>query len=71
MSVNEEQQPVVRKPTVTTDVVMTTLSEEEIRNLTGFFDVLIQMDLAHMKQLNERKDKADDDSVQSSKPSTS
>ena len=30
------------------------LSDEAIHNLTGFFDVLIQMDLA-LKQRNERK----------------
>jgi cytochrome c553 len=32
------------------------LSDEAIRNLTGFFDVLIQMDFAQ-KQRNERNDK--------------
>jgi len=31
------------------------LSDEAIRNLTGFFDVLIQMDFAQ-KQLNTRSD---------------
>ena len=31
------------------------LSEQAIRNLVGFFDVLIQMDFAQ-KQRNERKD---------------
>lgn len=31
------------------------LSEQAIRNLVGFFDVLIQMDFAH-KQRNERND---------------
>ncbi len=31
------------------------LSDEAIRNLTGFFDVLIQMDFAE-KQRNERND---------------
>ena len=32
------------------------LSEQAIRNLVGFFDVLIQMDFAQ-KQRNERNDK--------------
>lgn len=31
------------------------LSEQAVRNLVGFFDVLIQMDFAH-KQRNERND---------------
>ena len=34
--------------------VVAELSDEAIRNLTGFFDVLIQMDLAK-KQRNKRK----------------
>ena len=36
------------------------LSDEAIRNLTGFFDVLIQMDFAQ-KQRNERNDEDDND----------
>jgi len=32
------------------------LSEQAVRNLVGFFDVLIQMDFAQ-KQRNERNDK--------------
>jgi hypothetical protein len=35
------------------DGVDAVLSNEAIRNLTGFFDVLIQMDFAH-KQRNEQ-----------------
>ena len=35
------------------DGVDAELSDEAIRNLTGFFDVLIQMDFAH-KQRNEQ-----------------
>jgi hypothetical protein len=36
------------------------LSDEAIRNLTGFFDVLIQMDFAQ-KQRNERNDEDGND----------
>lgn len=36
------------------------LSDEAIRNLTGFFDVLIQMDFA-LKQRNERNDENGND----------
>lgn len=42
--------------------VATELSDEAIRNLTGFFDVLIQMDFAQkLKQRNERNDENDSD----------
>lgn len=40
------------------------LSEQAIRNLVGFFDVLIQMDFAQkhkQKQRNERNDENDND----------
>lgn len=38
------------------------LSDEAIRNLTGFFDVLIQMDFAQKrKQRNERNEDNEDD----------
>lgn len=38
------------------------LSEQAIRNLVGFFDVLIQMDFAQKhKQRNERNDEDDTD----------
>lgn len=36
------------------------LSEQAVRNLVGFFDVLIQMDFA-LKQRNERDDEDDED----------
>lgn len=36
------------------------LSEQAVRNLVGFFDVLIQMDFAQ-KQRNERSDENDSD----------
>lgn len=37
--------------------VVAELSNEAVRNLTGFFDVLIQMDFAQkLKQRNERND---------------
>ena len=39
------------------DGVAAELSDKAIHNLTGFFDVLIQMDFAS-KQRNERKDHA-------------
>lgn len=37
------------------DGVAAELSDEAVRNLTGFFDVLIQMDFAS-RQRNERND---------------
>lgn len=46
---NNHQQRKVTKPQTAE------LSEQAIRNLVGFFDVLIQMDFAH-KQRNERND---------------
>ena len=42
------------------------LSDEAIRNLTGFFDVLIQMDFAQ-KQRNERNDEDGSDLPNTSK----
>ena len=44
------------------------LSEQAIRNLVGFFDVLIQMDFA-LKQRNERDDE-DDEDLQATKSNT-
>lgn len=45
------------------------LSDEAIRNLTGFFDVLIQMDFAQ-KQRNERNDEDDNDLLNTPKAAT-
>jgi hypothetical protein len=42
------------------DGVAAELSDEAIHNLTGFFDVLIQMDFAS-KQRNERNDEDGND----------
>ena len=39
--------------------VVAELSDEAIHNLTGFFDVLIQMDFAQ-KQRNEQRNESDD-----------
>ncbi len=35
------------------------LTEEELANLTGFFDVLIQMDLEQKRKANETKPAAE------------
>jgi hypothetical protein len=45
------------------------LSEQAIRNLVGFFDVLIQMDFAQ-KQRNERNDKDGSDLQNTTKVAT-
>jgi hypothetical protein len=45
---NHQQRKVTKQPPAE-------LSEQAVRNLVGFFDVLIQMDFAH-KQRNERND---------------
>lgn len=55
---NNHQQKKASKPAkpqnnAAKDGVDAELSNEAIRNLTGFFDVLIQMDFAH-KQRNEQ-----------------
>ena len=55
---NNHQQKKANKPAkpqnnAAKDGVDAELSDEAIRNLTGFFDVLIQMDFAH-KQRNEQ-----------------
>lgn len=41
------------------DGVAAELSDEAIHNLTGFFDVLIQMDFAS-RQRNEQRNESDD-----------
>ena len=53
-----QNQPLLTEPqsNAANKGVAVELSDEAIRNLTGFFDVLIQMDFAE-KQRNERSDK--------------
>tara|TARA_R100000655_G_C2900352_1_gene178730 strand:+ start:206 stop:424 length:219 start_codon:yes stop_codon:yes gene_type:complete len=55
MSTNKKPLPAEPQDNAANDGVAAELSDEAIRNLTGFFDVLIQMDFAH-KQRNERND---------------
>lgn len=54
---NHQQKPLPAEPqnNAANKGVAVELSDEAIRNLTGFFDVLIQMDFAQ-KQRNERND---------------
>lgn len=55
MSTKKEPLPAEPQDNAANDGVAAELSDEAIRNLTGFFDVLIQMDFA-LKQRNERND---------------
>ena len=55
MSTTKEPQPAKPQKQAANDGVTVELSDEIIRNLTGFFDVLIRMDFAQ-KQRNERKE---------------
>lgn len=55
MSAKNKPLPAEPQNNAANDGVAAELSDEAIRNLTGFFDVLIQMDFAS-KQRNERKD---------------
>jgi len=55
MSTNKKPLPAEPQDNAANDGVAAELSDEAIRNLTGFFDVLIQMDFAQ-KQRNERND---------------
>jgi cytochrome c553 len=56
MSTKNKSLPTQPQDNATNDGVAAELSDEAIRNLTGYFDVLIQMDLA-AKLRNERSDK--------------
>ena len=56
MSTKKEPLPAEPQDNAANKGVAAELSDEAIRNLTGFFDVLIQMDFAQ-KQRNERNDK--------------
>ena len=55
MSTKQEPLPAEPQDNAANTGVAAELSDEAIRNLTGFFDVLIQMDFAQ-KQRNERND---------------
>lgn len=55
MSTKKEPLPAEPQDNAANKGVAVELSDEAIRNLTGFFDVLIQMDFAQ-KQRNERND---------------
>jgi cytochrome c553 len=55
MSTKQEPLPAEPQDNAANKGVAAELSDEAIRNLTGFFDVLIQMDFAQ-KQRNERND---------------
>ncbi len=60
MSTNKKPLPAEPQENAANDGVAAELSDEAIRNLTGFFDVLIQMDFAQ-KQRNERNDEDGND----------
>ena len=60
MSTNKKPLPAEPQDNAANDGVAAELSNEAIRNLTGFFDVLIQMDFAQ-KQRNERNDEDGND----------
>lgn len=60
MSTTKKPLPAEPQDNAANDGVAAELSDEAIRNLTGFFDVLIQMDFAQ-KQRNERNDEDGND----------
>lgn len=60
MSTNKKPLPAEPQDNAANDGVAAELSDEAIHNLTGFFDVLIQMDFA-LKQRNERNDEDGND----------
>ena len=60
MSTKNKPLPAEPQNNAANDGVAAELSDEAIRNLTGFFDVLIQMDFAS-KQRNERNDEDGND----------
>lgn len=55
MSTNNKPLPTEPQEQAAHNGVAVELNDEAVRNLTGFFDVLIQMDLA-AKQRNERNE---------------
>lgn len=60
MSTKNKPLPAEPQDNAANDGVAAELSDEAIHNLTGFFDVLIQMDFAS-KQRNERNDENGND----------
>ena len=60
MAMKNKPLPAEPQDNAANDGVAAELSDEAIHNLTGFFDVLIQMDFAS-KQRNERKDEDGND----------
>ena len=59
MSTNKKPLPAEPQDNAANNGVVAELSDEAIRNLTGFFDVLIQMDFAQ-KPRNEQRNESDD-----------
>lgn len=59
MSATNKSQPVRTQLQAVNEGVSTELSNEALRSLAGFFDVLIQMDF-NQRQRNERKGKEND-----------
>jgi hypothetical protein len=59
MSTQNQPQPANPQSQAANDGVAAVLSAEALHNLTGFFDVLIQMDLIQ-KQRNEQRSREDD-----------
>ena len=59
MSTKNQPQPANPQSQAANDGVAAVLSAEALHNLTGFFDVLIQMDLKQKKR-NELRSKEDD-----------
>lgn len=55
MTTQNQPQPTKPQSHAANNGVVVELSKEAIANLTGYFDVLIQMDFAQ-KQRNERKE---------------
>ena len=66
MTTQNQPQPTKPQSHAANNGVAVELSKEAIANLTGYFDVLIQMDFAQ-KQRNEREE---DDTLQSNPKNT-
>jgi hypothetical protein len=61
MSTKNQPQPATPQSQATNDGVAAVLSADALHNLTGFFDVLIQMDLKQKKR-NELRSNEDETS---------
>ena len=59
MSITNKPLPAEPQDNAANNGVAAELNDEAIRNLTGFFDILIQMDFAS-KQRNEQRNEKDD-----------